>query len=60
MLQLGEDIVGENIQTSVRDGGLMREGDMIWLKPFLSRGSRNFERTEKTADGAGQFKTGQC
>ena len=34
MLQLGEDIVGENIQASVRDGGLIREGDMIWLKPF--------------------------
>jgi exodeoxyribonuclease V alpha subunit len=34
MLQLSEDLVGENIQTSIRDGGLIREREMIWLKPF--------------------------
>jgi exodeoxyribonuclease V alpha subunit len=34
MLQLSDDIVGENIQTSVRDGGLIREGNLIWLKPY--------------------------
>jgi exodeoxyribonuclease V alpha subunit len=24
----------ENIEASVRDAGLIREGEMIWLKPF--------------------------
>lgn len=34
MLQVAEDLVHENIQTSVRDGGLIRDREMIWLKPF--------------------------
>jgi exodeoxyribonuclease V alpha subunit len=34
MLQLGEDLVQENINASVRNGGLIRDREMIWLKPF--------------------------
>lgn len=34
MLRVEEDLVNENIQTSVRDGGLIRDRDLIWLKPF--------------------------
>ena len=34
MLQVSEEKVQENIDTSVRDGGLIRENGMIWLKPF--------------------------
>lgn len=34
MLQVAEDLVHENIQASVRDGGLIRDREMIWLKPF--------------------------
>ncbi len=34
MLQLDEDLVQENISASVRDGGLIRDREMIWLKPF--------------------------
>jgi exodeoxyribonuclease V alpha subunit len=34
MLQLGEDLVQENTNASVRNGGLIRDREMIWLKPF--------------------------
>lgn len=34
MLQLGEALVQENIDASVRDGGLIRDREMIWIKPF--------------------------
>ena len=34
MLQVSEEIVSENIDSSVRDGGLIRENELIWLKSF--------------------------
>ncbi|MGH8500287.1 MAG: helix-hairpin-helix domain-containing protein, partial [Methylococcales bacterium] len=34
MLQVSEELVQENIHTTVRDGGLIREREMVWLKPF--------------------------
>ncbi len=34
LLQLGEDKIKENLEATVRDGGLIRQEGMVWLKPF--------------------------
>jgi exodeoxyribonuclease V alpha subunit len=34
LLELDEAKVSENLEVSVRDGALIRQGEMVWLKPY--------------------------
>lgn len=60
LLQLDEPKIEENLELSIRNGGLIRQGDMVWLKPYYHAEvgiSRELQRLQTAPCNLRQIQT---